>query len=1004
MSGDMKRVMLLIDEKSTLGEVTRRAPPSLRGDLNDIIQQLIDSELIRDKDKQVAVPKFTAPKMVPSAVPTKSNEELDFTSMVEPNSALLAEEAAKQKARLEAEAKAKHEVEAARARAELEAAVEAAKLKARVEAEAKAEAEEKARQAAENAARAKAEAEARAKREAESRMRAEQEAAARVKAELEMAAKAKAEADARVRAEIEAAVHAKQEAEAKAKQDAEAARLKAEFEAARIQAELEAAAKVKAEAEAIRIRAEQEAARVKAELEAARAKAEADERARQEAARLKLEQESARIKAEQEALERARAEAEVRARLEAARIKAEHEAAVRAQAEAEENARLAAEAARLKVEQEAARVKAEHEAAVRAQAEAEENARLAAEAARLKVEQEAARIKAEHEAAVRAKAEAEEQAKQDAAAQLKAEQIEAARLAAAAAAKLEAEEKAKGNAQIAQQEAIAAEAKLSSQSGPSQFQINLDAFAVVAPQVSTPPVHSQSELAGQAITKALSNSKLEAEQLAAVEAKAAKEQQAKLHAVTEIARLKDQQESVQQRDNQEKRTKDDEQALASEQADAWAIAEQRAKLQAKLDTEQAVQQSVLSQAKAVRKSTVRSRRKALPLGKIAFNLTALTLVVAVVLPYVWPLQEYIAPLEQRLSAQFKQPVHIGGMSAASLPPKLQLQNVVLGNAQEMKVGTVVLGFDLLTLFSDKKTISNVELQSVTLDGQHLDKVAGWLKGMGGDEQYPVRHLTIQSLQVNTEGISLPPLKGSADLAQGAFTRVVLHSEDDKLNVELLPVKNIWQLSFGIKERTLPLLPDVMFSDFSATGDIGNGEVDFSEIAGHAYGGILTGSGKLSWHKGWQVQGRIQAKAMELEKLFPQLKFTGEVFAEGNYSSQSVKLLQLGEALRMDGSYEVKKGVINGIDMVETARLSSHEHLPGGRTHFDSLTGALQLEGHNRHFRQVKITSGILNANGSFDISNNNILSGNFNTEIKMREGNNPLVLSGTVTEPKLTAR
>ena len=972
LSGDMKRVMLLIDDKSTLDEVTKRAPPSLRGDLRDIMQQLIDTELIRDKDKVVAAPKITAPKMVnPNPAQTKTSEELDFTSMVAPPSpAALAEEAAKHKARQEAEAKAKHEAEAARARTELEAAVEAAKLKAGAEAQAKAEA--KARQEAEIAARAKAEADARASHEAEARMKAEQEAA-RVKAELEVAAKAKADAEARAREEIEAAVRAKQEAEAKAKQ-----------EAARIQAELEAAAKAKAEAEAARVRAEQEAARVKAELEAAKARAQAkaleEERARQEAARILVEQETARIKAEQEA-------------------------AARAKAEAEERARQEAEAARQKAEREAARIKAEQEAAARAKAEAEERARQEAEAARQKAEHEAARIKAEQEAAARAKAEAEERARQDAeAARLKAVQDEAARVAAAAVAKLEADEKAQRDAKIAKQETLAAAAKNSAESGSSPFQINLDTFTAGAAEVPPPPVQKQPDRAEQAEAEAQSHARQKAEQRAAKEAKAAEEQKMKQHAAAEMARLKAEQEAARLKAEQEALAKEEEQALAGEQASAWAEAEQRAKLQAKLDSEQAMQQATLSQAKAGQKPAVRVRRKPLPLGRIVFGLAALALVVAIVLPYVYPLQEYIAPIEQRLSAQLKQPVKIGGISAASLPPKLQLLNVTVGNAQEVKVGTAVLNFDPLTLFSESKAIGNAELQGVTFDGRHLDQIAIWLKGLGGDAQYPLRHLTIQNLQVNAEGISLPPLKGSADLDQGAFTRIVMHSEDDKMHVELLPVQNRWQLSFGIKERKLPLLADVMFSDFSAKGDIGDGEVNFTEIDAHAYGGILSGNGKLSWRKGWQVQGRIQAKTMELEKLFPQFKLSGEVFAEGTFSSQSPVLAQLGEALRLDGTFVAKKGVINGIDMVETARLSSHEHIPGGRTHFDELTGALQSENRNRHFRQIKITSGMLSANGSFDISSNDALSGSFNSEIKMRAGNNPLVLSGTLTEPKLKAR
>ncbi len=962
--GDMKRVMLLIDDKSTLDEVTKRAPPSLRGDLPEIVQRLLDAELIRDKDKAVAAPKITAPKMAtPKPAAAVSSEELDFTTVfTAPSQAEMAAEAARQKAQQEAEAKARQAAEAAHARAaELEAAVAAAKLKASAEAEAKAEA--KARQEAEFAARAKAEAEVKAKREAaerqlaeakakqeaEARMRAEQEAA-RVKAELEAAARAKAEAEARVRAEIEAAARAKQEAEAKAKLEAEAARVKAEQEAARIKAELEAAARAKAEAEAARIKAEQEAARIKAELEAAKARAEAEARAL-----------------------------------------------------AEERARQEAEAARLKAEQEAARIKAEQEAAARAKADMEERARREAEAARVKAEQAAALLKAEHEAAVRAKAEAEEHARRVAeAARLQAEQDEAARLGAAAAARLEAEEKAQRDAQLAEQEALAAAAKQTA-GGGAPFSINLDALSVGA--APAPAESAQLAHVEQAEAERL-REKQEVERRAAAEAKAVEEQKAKQHAVAEMARLKAEQEAARLKAEQEARAKEEEQALAAEQASAWAEAEERAKLQAKLDAEQAAQQAALSQAKAVQKNAPRARRgKPLPWVKIAFGLIALALLVVIVLPYVWPMQEYVAPLEQRLSAQLKQPVHIGGMSASSLPPSLKLQNVTLGNAQEVKATAAVLSFDPLSLFSDIKEIGNAELQNVTLDARHLDQVAGWLKGLGGDMQYPVRHMTIQSLQVNAgDAISLPALKGGADLAQGKFTRVVLHSEDEKLNIELQSEQNRWQLSFGVQESALPMLPKVMFGDFSAKGDIGDGEVVFSEIDAHAYGGIWSGRGRVTWSNGWQAQARIQAKTMELEKLFPQLGLSGEVFVEGNFTSQGAKLAQLGDAPRLDGTFMAKNGTINGMDMTETARLSSREHLPGGRTNFDELTGALQLENRNLHFRQVKITSGTLIGNGSFDVSAGNQLSGNFSAEITMRAGSNPLVMFGTVTEPKLRAR
>ncbi len=969
MSGDMKRVMLLIDNKSTFDEVTRRAPPSLRSELTEIVQQLLESELIRDKAKPVTTTRIVAPKMAIPKVASALNEELDFTNMgaTSQSSASIAEDKHKQQREAEAEAKAKQKAKATRAYNELKASVAAAKLKAIEETKTKAEAQ--ARQDAQIAARAKAEAEADAK--------AKQEATERQLAE----------------AKVQVIKRAEQEA----------ARVKAEQEAARVKTELETIEKAKAEAEAARIKAEQEAAKVKAKLEAAKARAEAEAKAlAKEIA--KQEAEAARLKAEHEA----------------ALIRAAQEAAARAKAQAEELAKQEAEAARIKAEQEAARIKAEQEAAARARADAEA-ARIKAEqeAARIRAEQETARVQAELEVArVRAeekvKAQKEERARLEAAERdraeleaIKRQAEETARLNAeieeatrqATATRMEAEEKAKRDTLSAAQMALSAADIKTSDPGFSSFQINLDAFNLGTVQTPVQSEVVQPNLADQAEAKAREQATQEAERRVVEE-----EHKARLSAAAEMARMKADMESIRLRSEQEARAKSEEQDLAEEQANAWAEAEQRAKLQAKLDAEQTTQQSAISQAKAEQKPVTRARRKPLPLAKIFFGLIVLALAAAIILPYVWPMQKYIASIEQTLSVQLKQPVHLGGMSAATFPPKLQLRNITVGNSQELKIATAVLNFDPTTIFSANKTISNIELQGIVLDGWHLEQVAGWLHGLAGNEPFGVRHLTISSLQVSTDEITLPSLKGSAELEQGAFTRVVLHSEDEKMNVELLPVKNSWIISYGIKEMALPILPAVQFSDFSAKGDIGDGVVNFTEIEAHAYGGAWSGNGVLGWRKGWHAQGHMQAKEMDLEKIYPKIGTSSEVQVEGTYLLQGVKLSQMNDAPHFDGSFMAKDGVINGVGMMETARLLSQEHLPGERTSFDELNGTVQLENHNLHFHQVKINSNTFTANGTFDISATNQLSGNFNTEIKERAGNNPLVLSGTLTEPKLQLR
>ncbi|MDO8926615.1 MAG: hypothetical protein Q7U94_06870 [Sideroxyarcus sp.] len=1012
LSGDLRRAMSLIDNKSTVDEMSRRAPPSLRDDLYEVLGELVAGEYIRDKNRpaeakivspKITPPKIMAPKMfVPKQSTPSKSEELDFTSLASKpsfNPATAArtmgkdDEAELARAELEIamaqsgmkpvvedeaskEAKLRAKVAAAeRARSELEAGIDAAKARASADAAAKAEA--KARHEADVAARARAaaeskamqeaanreQAEAKAKLEAAARMRAEQEAAretAKAQAALEAVAKSKAEADARVRAEIETAARARQVAEAKAKQDAEAARLKAEQEAARVKAELEAAAKAKAEADAARIRVEQEAARVKAELEAAaKAKAEAD------AARIKAEQEAARVKAELEAA-KARAEAEAKA---LAAALAKQEAEEKARREAEEKARREAEE------------KARREAEEQVRLATEELARREAEATRLRAEQEAqaARIKTEQEAEAKARA--------DAAASREAEERIRKEVVAAAAAQ-EVLARANSQKQTAKSEAT------------SSFKIDLDNFLseeqTPEDQLSPRPVDQTAE--------AEANARREAAQRAVAEAKAEAEKISKPDMAAEMARLKAEADVARQKAEEEERRRDEERALAAEQAKAWAEAEQRAQAQAKIEAEQAVQQAALSQAKAANKSVQRKRREPLALGKIGFGLAVLALSAVVVLPYVYPLQDYIAPLEQRLSAQLKQPVRIGSMSAASIPPKLQLQNVTVGTEQDLQIANVVLSADILSLFSETKVLSDVQLEDVSIKGSQLERLAPSLTSLGGDKQFPVRHFTLQNVKVVTDEVALPSLSGFAELdGQGAFTRIALHSADEKYSVDLQPDQGRWQLGVSLKETSLPLLSDIVFSDLSAKGILSDGEVNFTEMDAHIFKGILLGSAKLSWRKGWQLQGRLEAKTFELDKMFPRYGIKGEMYGEGTFTLNGDKLSQLGGARRLEASFTVKNGEIGAIDMVETARLLSRENLVGGRTRFDDLIGTVRVENGASDFRQLKIVSPMLSAGGSFDVSPTGQLSGNLNAEIKMRSGNNQMTLFGTLAEPKLRA-
>ncbi|GAB1233924.1 AsmA family protein [Ferrigenium sp. UT5] len=992
MSGDMKRVLLLIDGNSSLDNVIKRAPPSLRGDIPEIIQRLLDGELIVDKAKANAGLKIVSPKIIAPKT-EQAGEELDFTSMFRaPSQAAMAAEAAKQSAGADAqEAIKRKEAEAARLKAEAEV---------RAIAEAKRQAEE--------AARAKAEADALAKREAAVRQAAED----RARAEAELRQKAEQEA-ARIKAEMQAAAKAQHEAEERAKREAEAARIKAEQEAARIKAELEAAARARreaeekaqreaeaaararAEAEAARLKAEQEAARIKAELEAAKARAEAEARAlAEERARIEAEErrrheeaEAARIKAEEEAAARAKAEAEERQRreeAEAARIKAEEEAAARAKAEAEERQR--------REEAEAARIKAEEEAAARAKAEAEERQR--------REEAEAARIKAEEEAAARAKAEAEEcQRREEAeAARIKAEEEAAAR-AKAEAEERQSREEAEAARIKAEEEQKRQEAATSS-AAASPFKIDLDALKEVE---SAPVMVQQAERISSAVPDRT------AEPVPEIKIEAKKEETRQADIAAEMARQKAEQEAKQKAEQlqmeREAQERVESQRLAAEQAAAWAEAERRATQQSKLESEQAALQTLLAQAKENQMSSAPRRRKPVSLGKLMAAIIGFAVVLVWTLPMFWPMEEYIGPVEQQLSTRLGQPVKIGDLKGSLLPwPKVEITQMTIGAQQELSVASAILSVNPFSLFSNDWIIDKAELDGITVEGDQLEPLFGWLRGLNGQSGFSMRSFNLRDVQIKTAPNNLPLLQGVASFDEGEFARLALHDATDKLHLDFRPLPGRLHVEFRIKESALPFLPQVVFGDFKANGEIGAEGMVLSELDVYAYGGIGSGSGKLDWHKGWRLEVTWDAKTMELAQIFPQYGLAGELFANGVATARSQTLSGLADAVRLDANFEIKRGVINGIDIVETARLLSREHLPGGRTHFDQLTGSALLENHVLRLRQLKISSGMLNASGAIDVAEGGQLSGSLNSEIKMRAGNNPLVLSGTLQEPRLQAR
>jgi len=165
---------------------------------------------------------------------------------------------------------------------------------------------------------------------------------------------------------------------------------------------------------------------------------------------------------------------------------------------------------------------------------------------------------------------------------------------------------------------------------------------------------------------------------------------------------------------------------------------------------------------------------------------------------------------------------------------------------------------------------------------------------------------------------------------------------------------------------------------------------------------LLGDARIAWRSGWQAQGKLVAKTITIQNMGKAL--SGDMDGTASFRMQAASLSGLAESAALDGTFAVKKGTINGVDIVETARLRSRENLPGGRTHFDELSGNLSVADGVYAFRQLKMDAGVLTATGTLDIANQQ-LSGRILADLSMRAGMGSVALQigGATDNPTLRA-
>lgn len=785
-------------------------------------------------------------------------------------------------------------------------------------------------------------------REGEEKARAEAEA----KARKEAAARAKAEAEERARREVEEKARA-------------AAELRARIEAEH-KAREETAAKAKAEAgEKARARVEAEA-KAKALLEEKR-KAEEEVQAREIAEAIAKKEAARKAREGAEAKEKAEAEA----RKEAER-KVREEAETLAKAQAEERKRIEAEEkARVKAEEEArkeAERKVREEAETLARTQAEERKQIEAE--------ERARAKAEEEA----RKEAERKAREEAKALAKAEAEERKRLEAEEKARIKAEEKARKEAERKAREEAEALAKAEAE---ERKRLAAEEKARVEAEA-----RSRAEEESQARMEAERKAREEAETKARTEAEERAQREAEKRAAAEAEARANAKAEAKARQEAKK----EERERAEIEAKARSLAEARAQ-----------ENATTLQAKV----KIRKPRKPFKLGRTAQISLALLVLIPLVLLHVVSLNIFAPSIAKLAADRIHEPVMINSVRASLWPsPHLRLEGVTIGNLQDVKIATVRAMPALTHLFDETKILKAIEVESLAINQDALPRVLGWLGSGGGVEKIQVEKIFLKNAKLDLRGMQLPLLNMDIDLASGStFKHALISSADNAISIDVLPKGETFDIKISAKNWQPPLALKPTFDELNAKATATREGMAINDIEGRLYGGTIKGTATVKWDNRWNVAGDFNLSRVDLEGATPALSdnlaLRGRLDAKATYAMEADNLARLFDTPRIKASFISLDGAIGNIDLSSGTIGRKPEEVKGGQTKFARLTGNMALAGNRYKFRQMKLESEVLKANGEMDILSNKELTGKINVEMSLKSAvyRSHLFLAGNLRQP-----
>jgi hypothetical protein len=370
------------------------------------------------------------------------------------------------------------------------------------------------------------------------------------------------------------------------------------------------------------------------------------------------------------------------------------------------------------------------------------------------------------------------------------------------------------------------------------------------------------------------------------------------------------------------------------------------------------------------------------------------------------LNSYIPSAQRALSKHFGQPTSITAMRYVLLPtPRVVLEGVTIGEQPGIKIARVDAHAWPTDFLGGWLSFSTVEARGVTVHPALLAAIPSWSLGRA-PEGIHLDRLKLTQVKLGVPSTRGPGLDGEVTFSrEGSLKHALLR--DEGMELEIKPEALGIRVKLNARNWQPPLTWPVTLNELTLEGLADTQHFASTALNGRTGGGMLTGHLSARWEGPLKITGQFELHGARLDEILPRdvpsLNMKGLLHLNASYAMHADAKTGVLKPQQLDATFGVMRGEFVNADLLRAIQLAGSP-TAGGRTPFDTLKGAVRLSDATYSYRDVQLSSGLLDASGNFEVAPDGRLGGRIIAEVRARGAilRTPLKLSGTVQGSRLS--